>query len=295
LKLKKDKNAVILAHNYQDKEVQEVADIVGDSLKLSLAARETDADIILFAGVKFMAEQAKVLNPEKKVLIPDPSSLCSLAAMVNEEMVKEYKERYPDAPLVVYVNSPIEIKAMADYIVTSANALDVISKLESDVVLFSPDSNLANWVAEKTGKKIITIPPTGHCYVHLLITGYDVIRMKEKYPDAVVMVHPEVPKEAKRYADFIGGTGAMVKFVSKSNARRFLVGTEVGMLNRLRREFPKKQFIPIVDKAQCIGMKKINIEKVYWSLLDEVYEVEVDQKIAKRVREALERTFALTG
>jgi len=293
--LKKKLNAVILAHNYQSYEVQSIADFVGDSLELSLESRKTDAEIIVFAGVKFMAEQAKVLNPNKKVLIPTPSAVCSLANMVTVKMLEEYRRRYPDAPLVVYVNSPIEVKASADYIVTSASAVSVISKLDSDTILFAPDANLAHYVAEVTKKKIVPIPPTGHCYVHLLITPYDILEAKKKYPNGVVIVHPEVPSESQKLADYVGGTSGMVRFVAKTDAKVFLVGTETGMLNRLRRDFPDKEFYPIVSKADCIGMKKITLESIYLSLKNMVYEVSVREEYAKRVREALERTFKLLG
>ncbi|MHA1506591.1 MAG: quinolinate synthase NadA [Candidatus Asgardarchaeia archaeon] len=293
--LKEEKDAVILAHNYQSYEVQELADFVGDSLGLSLKSMEVDAKIIVFAGVKFMAEQAKVLNPKKKVLIPDPGALCSLAAMVDEEVLKGYREKYPDAPLIVYVNSPISVKSMADYIVTSSNAADVIEKVDSDIVLFSPDANLASYISKKTSKEIIPVPPTGHCYVHLLITPHDIERARKLHPDAVVIVHGEVPEESKELADFVGSTGQMIKFVAKSKEKKFLIGTEVGMINRLRRDFPDKEFIPVVENDLCIGMKKITVEKILSSLEKEVYEVSVREDVAKKIREAILRTYDLIG
>lgn len=295
LDLKRKLNAVILAHNYQPYEVQEIADFVGDSLELSLLARNLDAEIIVFAGVRFMAEQTKALDPYKKVLIPTPSAVCSLASLVTVDMTREYRKRFPDAPLVVYVNSPIDVKAEADYIVTSANAVKLISKLDSDTVLFTPDANLAHYIAKITGKKIIAIPPTGHCYVHMSITSHDVLEAKKKYPSATVLVHPEVPPETQELADHIAGTSGMVKFVSRSNSKVFLIGTEVGMLNRLRREFPDKEFYPIVPNAECIGMKRITLEYIYRSLRDLVYEIQIKDEYATRVRQALERSFRILG
>ena len=295
LRLKERNNAIILAHNYQALEIQEIADFVGDSLELSLRSREADAEIIVFAGVRFMAEQAQVLNPDKRILIPVPSAICSLASMVTVDMIRKYRKYYPEAPIVVYVNSPIEVKAEADYVVTSASAASVVSKLDADTIIFAPDSNLANYVSRITKKRIIPVPPTGHCYVHLLITPYDILEAKKQHPEAVVMVHPEVPPESQKIADYIGGTSGMVKFVARSDSKVFLVGTETGMLNRLRREFPDKKFYPIVPQADCIGMKKITLESIYRSLRDMVYEISVEEKYARRVRAALERTFDLLG
>ncbi|MCR8487190.1 MAG: quinolinate synthase NadA [Crenarchaeota archaeon] len=295
LNLKRELNAAILAHNYQPYEVQEIADFVGDSLELSLISTKLDAEVIVFAGVRFMAEQTKALNPNKKVLMPIPSALCSLASLVTVEMIKEYKEKYPGAPLVVYVNSPIEVKAEADYIVTSANATKLVSKLNSDTILFSPDANLAHYVAKVTGKKVIAIPPTGHCYVHLLITPYDILEAKRKYPDAIALVHPEVPPETQELADYIAGTSGMIKFVSRSDHKKFLIGTETGMLNRLRREFPDKEFYPIVPNADCIGMKKITLESIYYSLKNLVYEVVIKEEYMHKVRRALDRSFEILG
>lgn len=293
--LKRGRNAVILAHNYQSREVQEIADFVGDSLELSLKSMSVEAEVIVFAGVYFMAEQAKILNPDKRVLIPNRGALCSLAAMVNMGIVNEYKNKYPNAPLVVYVNSPANIKAVSDYVVTSANALDVISKLDAETILFSPDANLASYVAEKTGKNIVAVPSTGHCYVHLLITPSDIISAKKMHPNAVVMVHPEVPPETRKLADFIGGTGAMVRYVGNSGKKEFIVGTEVGMINRLERDYPNKLFYPATLHAKCIGMKKTSLEDIYLSLKEMKNEVILDKKIMDKAREALNRTFDLLG
>ena len=293
--LKKRKNIAILAHNYQLDEIQRVADIVGDSLELSLKSMKLDVDTIIFAGVKFMAEQVKVLNMEKRILMPDPGAICSLAHMISKEIVVEYKKKFPEAPLVIYVNAPTEIKALADYVVTSANAADLVARLDEDIILFGPDANLADHVAQKTGKKVIPVPPMGHCYVHLLITIYDVKKAKQKYPDAPIIVHPEVPREVRKFADYIGSTGQMIKIVRNINAKRILIGTETGMIYRLKREFPNKEFIPIVENAVCIGMKKNTLEKILYSLQNEVYEVDVKPSVANNVRKAILRTFEVLG
>lgn len=293
--LKKRKNIAILAHNYQLDEIQRVADIVGDSLELSLKSMRLDVDTIIFAGVKFMAEQVKILNMEKRILMPDLGAICSLAHMISKEIVVEYKKKFPEAPLVIYVNAPTEIKALADYVVTSANAADLVARLDEDIILFGPDANLADHVAQKTGKKVIPVPPMGHCYVHLLITIYDVKKAKQKYPDAPIIVHPEVPREVRKFADYIGSTGQMIKIVRNINAKRILIGTETGMIYRLKREFPNKEFIPIVENAVCIGMKKNTLEKILYSLQNEVYEVDVKPSVANNVRKAILRTFEVLG
>ena len=294
-KLKRRKNIAILAHNYQIDEIQRIADIVGDSLELSLKSVKLDVDTIIFVGVKFMAEQVKVLNMKKKILMPDLGAICSLAHMISKEIVIEYKRKFPEAPLVIYVNAPTEIKALADYVVTSANAVDLVSKLDEDIILFGPDANLADYVAQKTGKKVIPVPPTGHCYVHLLITIHDVKKAKQKYPDAPIIVHPEVSREVRELADYIGSTGQMIKIARNINAKRILIGTETGMIYRLKREFPDKEFIPIVENAVCIGMKKNTPEKILYSLRNEVYEVDVKPSIANSVRKAILRTFEVLG
>ena len=293
--LKKRKNIAILAHNYQLDEIQRVADIVGDSLELSLKSMRLDVDTIIFAGVKFMAEQVKILNMEKRILMPDLGAICSLAHMISKEIVVEYKKKFPEAPLVIYVNAPTEIKALADYVVTSANAADLVARLDEDIILFGPDANLADHVAQKTGKKVIPVPPMGHCYVHLLITIYDVKKAKQKYPDAPIIVHPEVPREVRKFADYIGSTGQMIKIVRNINAKRILIGTETGMIYRLKREFPNKEFIPIVENTVCIGMKKNTLEKILYSLQNEVYEVDVKPSVANNVRKAILRTFEVLG
>ncbi len=294
-RLKKELNAVILAHNYQLPEVQEVADYVGDSLELTLRAAETDAKYLVFAGVDFMAEQAAVLNPDKVVLHPDPGARCPMAAMLPRSLLLEYKRRYPGVPVVLYVNTLAEAKAEADYICTSANAVEVVRRVPSDRVVFGPDANLARYVELKTGKEVIAVPPTGHCYVHLSISPEDVEKLREAYPDAEVLAHPECVPEVWAGADLVGSTSSMVRRAGASSAKRFIVATEVGLLHRLRVENPAKEFVPAYQNAVCVFMKRITLEKVYESLRDLKHPVRVPPEIASRVAEALRRTFELLG
>ena len=281
--LKKEKDAIILAHNYQIREVQEIADFVGDSLELARKAMNVDAKIIVFAGVDFMAETAKILNPDKKVLIPSRLASCEMASYLSPEMIDEYRKKYPEAKVVLYVNSTATCKAKADVICTSANAVEVVNSLDSNTVLFGPDSNLAAYVATKTNKKIIPLPANGHCYVHTNL-GVENVRR-----DGILMVHPECSIELQKIADVVASTGGMVKFVAKSNAKRFIVATERDMVSRLARDFPDKEFIPAWSNAICLGMKQITLSNIYNSLKDEIYEIEIPEDIAKNARRAIER------
>lgn len=287
-KLKREKNAIILAHNYQVDEVQRIADFVGDSLELARKASQVDASIIVFAGVDFMAETAAILNPDKKVLIPSRIASCEMARYLTPEIIEEYRKKYPQAAVVLYVNSTAECKALADITCTSANAVKIVNSLDEDTILFGPDSNLARFVAKHTDKKVIPMPPSGHCYVH---TNIDV----ENIPrDGVLLVHPECPEEVQSIADAIVSTGGMVKFVAKSDAKRFIVATERDMVARLRRDFPDREFVPAWNNAICLGMKQITLEKIYRSLRDEVYQVKVPEKIALKARRAIERMLEVS-
>ncbi len=287
-KLKREKNAVILAHNYQRGEIQDIADFVGDSLELARKAMKINAKIIVFAGVDFMAETAKILNPDKKVLIPSKIATCEMAKFLTPEMIDEYRRRYPDAKVVLYVNSTAACKAKADITCTSANAVKVVNSLDADKILFGPDANLAYYVSKYTDKKIIPLPQNGHCYVH---TNIDVSNIRR---DGVLMVHPECPPEVQEIADVIASTGGMVNFVAKSDAKRFIVATERDMVERLRREYPDREFIPAWENAICLGMKQITLEKVYRSLKEEIYEVEVPEEIAVMARRAIERMLEVS-
>ncbi len=287
-KLKREKNAVILAHNYQLREVQEIADFRGDSLELARKAKNIDADYIVFAGVDFMAETAAILNPDKTVLIPSRAASCEMAKYLTAERVREYKKRYPNAAVVLYVNSSAEAKAEADIVCTSANAIKVVNSLPNDTILFGPDSNLASYVAEHTDKRIIPLPPEGHCYVHTSFDPMDIPR------DGVIMVHPECPKEIRDMGDVVASTGGMVKYVRNSDAKRFVVVTERDMVERLRLEFPDREFIPAWSNAICLGMKKITLEKILFSLREEKYEIVVPEDIANRARRAIERMLEVS-
>jgi quinolinate synthase len=282
--LKKEKNAVILVHNYQVPEIYEVADFIGDSLDLSMRAKETEAEMIVFCGVDFMAEAAKILNQGKKVLIPDPEAKCPMAGMVEIGMLRDMKKANPRAKVVCYINTTAETKAESDVVCTSMNAAKIVESLEGKII-FVPDRHLGEWVEEKTGKNMILW--SGFCIVHDMILKEEVERMKKRYPGAEVISHPECPMEVLRISDCVTGTGGMIKHARESKAREFIVATEEGMCNRLRREIPGKRFYPAA--GICRNMKKITLEKVYESLRDGKHEVNVPEDIAERARKALER------
>lgn len=291
-KLKKEKHAVILAHNYQRPEIQDIADYVGDSIELSRKAKlEKDAEIILFAAVDFMAESAAVLNPEKKVLLPSLGARCPMAQMLTVDEIKRLKTRYPDAPVVLYVNTLASSKAYCDICCTSANAVEVVNSFDSDTILFGPDRNLSEYVAEQTGKKLIPIPEWGFCPTHLLFQPEDVIVLKQQHPDAVVMVHPECSKEMRQTADFVGSTSKMCRFARETPAKTIIVGTEEGLLHRLRKENPKKQFIMAYSDAVCPNMKLTTLDRVYASLKEEKHVVKIPEPVAAKARVALEKMF----
>ncbi len=294
LKLKKQKKAIILAHNYQRPEVQEIADYIGDSIELSRKAMlEKEAEIIVFAAVDFMAESAAILNPNKKVLLPTLGARCPMAQMLTVDEIKRAKAKYPNAPVVLYVNTLAEAKAQCDVCCTSANAVEVINSLNADTILFGPDRNLAEYCAEKTGKTLIPLPEYGFCPTHLLFQPEDVTVLKQQHPDAVVMVHPECSHEMREAADFIGSTSKMCTYAKQSNAKTFIVGTEEGLLHRLRKENPDKQFLIAYEDAVCPNMKLNTLDRLYASLKEEKYVVKVPETVAKKARKALERMFEL--
>ncbi len=291
-KLKKEKGAVILAHNYQRPEIQDIADYVGDSIELSRKAMlEQDAAIIVFAAVDFMAESAAVLNPAKKVLLPSLGARCPMAQMLTVDEIKRLKVHYPDAPVVLYVNTLASSKAYCDICCTSANAVEVVNSLDSDTILFGPDRNLSEYVAEKTKKTLIPIPEWGFCPTHLLFQPEDVILLKQKYPEAFVMVHPECSAEMRRKADFVGSTSKMCRYARETPAKTIIVGTEKGLLHRLRKENPEKRFIMAYSDAVCPNMKLITLDRVYASLKEEKHVVTIPEQIAAKARIALERMF----
>lgn len=290
-KLLRERNAVLLAHNYQRPEVQDAASYVGDSLGLSIKAMEADADIIVFAGVDFMAEQAAVLNPGKLVIHPDTSSRCPMAMMISIDVIQAYRKKYPRTPLVLYVNSPAEAKAIADYVVTSSSAVKLVSQLESDIILFGPDRNLAEYVAETTGKKVVPVPGCGHCPVHVAITAEDVKSAKASRPQAKVLAHPECTKDVRDLADFVGSTSQMVKAGVELGADEYIVATEEGLLHRFKKLGIKAY--PASPYAVCVNMKKITLDKIIDGLVQRKGIVQVEPKIARKVRNVLEKSFEL--
>ena len=289
-KLKEEKKAIILAHNYQRPEIQDIADYVGDSIELSRKAmEEKEAKIIVFAAVDFMAESAAILNPKKKVLLPSLGARCPMAQMLTVDEIKRMKTLHPGVPLVLYVNTLASAKAQCDICCTSANAVRVIQSLNADTVLFGPDRNLAEYVQRKTGKTVIPIPEWGFCPTHLLFQPEDVRILKMEHPEAAVMVHPECTSEMQKTADFVGSTSQMCKFAKECKAKTFIVGTEEGILHRLRKDNPEKQFILAYEGAICPNMKLNTLDRLYVSLREEKYVITVPEPVARQARKALER------
>jgi len=294
LRLKREKRAVILAHNYQRPEVQDIADYVGDSIELSRkAVEEKDAEIIVFAAVDFMAESAAILNPDKKVLLPSAGARCPMAQMLTVDEIKRWRTLYPLLPLVLYVNTLASAKAYCDICCTSANAVEVVNSLNAETVLFGPDHNLAEYVQEKTGKTVIPIPERGFCPTHLLFQPEDVQILKAQYPDAVAMVHPECNAEMRKIADFIGSTSQMCKYAKESAAKTFIVATEEGLIHRLKKENPEKRFLLAYEGAVCPNMKLNTLERIYAALKEEKHMITVPEPIASKARKALEKMFEL--
>lgn len=295
LRLKKEKKAVILAHNYQRPEIQDIADYVGDSIGLSRKAMdEKEAKIIVFSAVDFMAESAAILNPEKKVLLPSRGAKCPMARMLPAEQVKLWKRRHPRTPVVLYVNTLAEAKAECDVCCTSANAVEVIEALDADTVLFGPDHNLAWYVQKETGKRVIPIPERGFCPTHLLFQKEDILIVKDAHPEAVVAVHPECTPDVQEMADFIGSTSQICQFARETDAEKIVVATEVGIIHRLKKENPKKQFISAYEDAVCPNMKLNTLERVYLSLKDEIHAVAVPKAVARKARRSLRRMFEIS-
>jgi quinolinate synthase len=290
--LKARRNAVILAHNYQRPEVQDAGDFTGDSLGLSRQAAKTDADVILFCGVHFMAETAAIICPDKTVLIPDPHAGCPMANMVTARELREVKAQHPDAVVVTYVNSTAEIKAMSDLCCTSANAVAVVDSIPADrEVLFVPDQSLGSWVARQLGRELILWP--GYCPTHHRMLPEHVEAAKRAHPEAKVVVHPECLTEVRVLADAVASTSGMLKYCRESDATEFIIGTETGMLHPLRKQSPDKVFHPASALADCPNMKLNTVEKMVWALEDMAYEVTVDPNTAEKARGAIDRMLAI--
>lgn len=292
-RLKRERNAVILVHNYQVEEVQQVADYLGDSLDLSRQAAADDAELIIFCGVYFMAETAAILSPEKTVLIPDLDAGCPMANMITADGLRNFKKKHPGAVVVAYVNSSAAVKAESDLCCTSANAPAVVSSIPPDQeIIFVPDRFLGDWVMKQTGRQLILYP--GYCPVHRILDLADIRRARKFYPHALVMVHPESPPEVIAAADRVLSTSGMVRLAGESERSEFIVGTEVDMTTRLRREYPEKKFYPASDRLICPNMKKISLEKVLWSLEEKRYPVTVPEEIRLRALKAVEAMVSIS-
>ncbi len=289
---KEKKNAVILAHFYQEAEIQEAADFVGDSLELARKATEIDAEIIVMCGVYFMAETVKILNSDKKVLIPYPKAGCLMADMVFEEELKSFREKYPEYVVVTYVNSTAEVKALSDICCTSANAVRVIESLDTDKILFVPDRNLGEFIAEQVPEKEIKLWE-GYCPVHEKIPIDRVKELKKKYSEAVFIVHPECRKEIRKFADFVGSTSKIINYVKESVEREFIVGTEEGIIYQLKKSKPEAKFYPAYQEFICDQMKMITVERIINSITEEKYEIQVKPEIAEKAKLAIEKMLAV--
>jgi len=290
-KLRKEKDAVILAHNYQVPEVQEIADYTGDSLELSRIAAKAESKLIVFCGVYFMAETASILCPDKTILTPDPLAGCPMANMITVEDVRELKKRYPKATVLGYVNTSAEVKAELDFCCTSGNAVEIISKIKNDEIIFIPDKYLADYASKKTGRRLITWE--GYCPTHVKILPEDILKQVRLHPHAKVMVHPECRPEVVELADEVLSTGKMCTYAKNSTAKEFIIGTENGIIHKLQKDNPGKKFYPASDHAICPNMKRITLEKVLWSLEENKVEVRVSDEIRRRARKAIDKMVEL--
>ncbi|NLG83728.1 MAG: quinolinate synthase NadA [Firmicutes bacterium] len=292
-RLRRERRAIILAHNYQPDEIQDLADFVGDSLALSQKAAKTDAEVIVFCGVHFMAETAAILAPEKKVLLPAPDAGCPLAEMAEPEAVLAAKKEHPAAAVVAYVNTSAAVKAVADYCCTSANAVRVVRTIPYEEIIFLPDRNLGHYVARQVPEKRIIIWP-GFCVTHHRIRPEEVEAVRATHPDAPVLVHPECPPEVVDRADFVGSTSQIIKKVKEMEAETFIIGTEMGILHQLRKENPGKKFFLLSPGLLCPNMKRTTLERVHHALRELAPVVTVPEPIRTRARTALERMLAIT-
>ncbi len=291
-KFKKDRDAIILCHNYQTAEVQDCADFLGDSLELSQKAAQTNADVIVFCGVHFMAETASILCPDKTVLLPDINAGCPMANMINAEQLREVKRCHPGALVVTYVNSTAEVKAESDYCCTSGNALKVIDKLKDlGDIIFVPDKYLGGYVSIKSGKQMILWP--GYCPTHIKILPEDIMEQKRNSPGAVVMVHPECHSTVSQLADAVLSTGGMLKYPGQTDAQEFIVGTEIGMVYRLQTLYPEKKFIPVSERALCPNMKLITREKILTALQEMSPVVKVPESVRENAYAPVKRMLEI--
>jgi len=292
LELKERKKAVILAHYYQSDEIQAIADIRGDSLALAIEATKLDAGIIVFCGVKFMAETAKVLCPNRKVLIPEVDSICPLADTATKEEVLKKKKEFGNPAVVSYINTNVDVKTVSDICCTSANAVNVVKNIKEKRVLFVPDRNLGGYVKEQVPEKEVILWD-GYCPVHEEYNVKLLEALKEKHPKAKIAVHPESPTDVRKKANFIGSTSGIIEYVSKTNAREFIIGTEEGILFELKLNNPDKKFYIIGGNSICTNMKKITLESLYRALLEERYEINLDKETIELAKKPIERMISI--
>ena len=298
-KLKREKNAVILAHYYQDPDIQDIADYIGDSLGLSQQAAKTDADIIVFAGVHFMAETAKILSPTKKVLLPDVKAGCSLSDSCPPNLFAKFKEAYPDHLVITYVNCTAELKALSDIVCTSSNAVQIVESLPKDQkIIFGPDQNLGRYVEKKTGRNMVLW--NGACMVHEIFSQQKITKLKERHPNAKFIAHPECEDAILRMADYIGSTTGLLNYTIKSDAREFIVATESGIIHQMEKSNPDKVFIPAPPNNTCAcndcpHMKRNTLEKIYLCLKNEMPEISVPAGIIERARVPIERMLEISA
>lgn len=298
-RLKKEKNAIILAHYYQEPDIQDIADYIGDSLGLSQEAAKTDADVIVFAGVHFMAETAKILSPSKKVLLPDVKAGCSLADSCPPHLFRKFKEKYPDHVVITYVNCTAELKALSDIVCTSTNAVQIVESLPKDTkIIFGPDKNLGAWVAKKTGRDLVLW--NGACMVHEIFSREKITRLRERHPRAKFIAHPECEEAVLQLADYIGSTTGLLKYTVNSDADEFIVATESGIIHQMEKENPGKTFIPAPPNNNCACndcpyMKRNTLEKLYLCMKNDTPEVDVPAHIITAARKPIERMLEISA
>ena len=298
-KLKKEKNAIILAHYYQEPDIQDIADYIGDSLGLSQEAAKTKADVIVFAGVHFMAETAKILSPQKKVLLPDLKAGCSLADSCPPHLFKKFKEKYPDHLVITYVNCTAELKALSDIVCTSTNAVQIVESLPKDQkIIFGPDKNLGAWVAKKTGRDLVLW--NGACMVHEIFSREKITKLKERHPNVKFIAHPECEEAVLAMADYIGSTTGLLKYTINSEAKEFIVATESGIIHQMEKANPTKTFIPAPPNNSCACndcpyMKRNTLEKLYLCLKNGLPEVAVPNAIIEQAKKPIERMLEISA
>lgn len=298
-KLKKEKNAVVLAHYYQEGDIQDIADYIGDSLGLSQQAAKTDADVIVFAGVHFMAETAKILSPNKKVLLPDMKAGCSLADSCPPHLFRKFKENYPDHLVITYVNCTAELKALSDIVCTSSNAVQIVESLPKDQkIIFGPDKNLGAWVAKKTGRDLVLW--NGACMVHEIFSREKITKLKERHPNAKILAHPECEEVILQLADYIGSTTGILKYATNSPETEFIVATEAGIIHQMEKENPSKKFFPAPPNNTCAcndcpHMKRNTLEKLYLCMKNGTPEIDVPQHIIEKAVLPIERMLEISA